>query len=49
MPATLRPKGLPTRVVYSILGKPANITGKRTEREKLIDKKLLGQITWRLK
>lgn len=49
MPAALRPKGLPTRVVYSILGKPANVTGKRTPREKWIDEKLLSERTWRLK
>jgi hypothetical protein len=49
MPCSLRPKGLPTRVLYSILGKPANITGKRDAREKKIDEKLLSQNTWRLK
>jgi len=45
MPAMPRIKGKPEKIAFSILGVPANLKSKKTERQKKIDEILRYQNT----
>lgn len=50
MPAAPRPKGKATKIAYDILGKPQNmINDKKTKKDKLVDKRLDFEDTYRVR
>lgn len=49
MPVMLRPKGLPEKIAFSILGVPANLRGGKSSKESKVDRAIAYQNTQRIK
>ena len=49
MPAAPRPNKKATKIAWAILGKPANMQFKPSEKEKYIDRRLLFEETTRVR
>lgn len=45
----LRPKGKPEKIVWDILGEPANLAAKRTLKQRILNARLLREETVRVR